>query len=105
MCARPSAQCSYITVSLSPRAGRLEAADQAGQRRSVPAARAPPTPPLPLSLAPPQVHVSFESILDTESYTVRIPEAECEKLPVILQAYTQKQIAAMQRSVAKVWQR
>ena len=62
-------------------------------------------PRLPARLLARQVHVSFESILDAESYTVRIPEADCEKLPELLQAYTQKQIAAMQRNVAKVWQR
>ena len=52
-----------------------------------------------------EVQVSFESVVDLSTFTIRIPEADAEKLPDILQAVTQERREEMQRALARVWQR
>ncbi|KAL4427668.1 hypothetical protein ABPG75_001757 [Micractinium tetrahymenae] len=51
------------------------------------------------------VDVSFESILDLTAFTVRIPQADAEKLPEILLAIPEERRLEMQRNLAKVWSR
>lgn len=51
------------------------------------------------------VDVSFESVLDYPSFTVRIPEADAEKLPEILQAVPEERRQEMRTALAKVWKR
>ncbi|KAL4426069.1 hypothetical protein ABPG77_007865 [Micractinium sp. CCAP 211/92] len=52
-----------------------------------------------------EVDVSFESILDCPAFTVRIPQADAEKLPEILQAIPEKRRLEMRHNLARVWQR
>ncbi|KAL4443960.1 hypothetical protein ABPG75_011697 [Micractinium tetrahymenae] len=52
-----------------------------------------------------QVHVSFESILDLSAFTLRIPEAEAERLPEVLRAVPEARRRQMQLNLARVWQR
>ena len=51
------------------------------------------------------VDVSFESILDLSAFTIRIPQADCERLPDILAAVPESRRLEMQRNLANVWQR
>ena len=51
------------------------------------------------------VHVSFESIIDLSEFSLRIPQADAEKLPDILQAVPQAQREEMQRALGRVWQK
>ncbi len=72
--------------------------------------RLPRTTPLaPASCIPAiivdEVDVSFESILDCPAFTVRIPQADAEKLPEILQAIPEKRRLEMRHNLARVWQR
>ena len=70
-----------------------------------------PHPPVPaallLSCRPAQdnVHVSFESIIDLNEFALRIPQADAERLPAILQAVTQERREEMQRALGCVWQK
>lgn len=66
---------------------------------------APPTPPPPPTTLQDEVHASFESILDLASLALRIPQADMDRLPEILQAVPEEQRQQMQRSLARVWQR
>ncbi|KAL4452532.1 hypothetical protein ABPG75_008194 [Micractinium tetrahymenae] len=52
-----------------------------------------------------EVDVSFESILDYSAFTVRIAEADAEKLPEILQAIPEERRQEMRRNIAEVWHR
>jgi hypothetical protein len=51
------------------------------------------------------VHVSFESIVDLSRFTVRVPEADAEKLPDILLAIPRQQREEMQRALGRLWQK
>ncbi len=51
------------------------------------------------------VHMIFESILDWEAFSIRVPEAQIEQLPQLLLAITPERLAAMQAALAKVWHR
>ncbi|KAI3425325.1 hypothetical protein D9Q98_009089 [Chlorella vulgaris] len=51
------------------------------------------------------VHVSFESIIDVTQFSIRVPQADLEKLPEILQAVPQARREEMQRALTRVWQR
>jgi hypothetical protein len=51
------------------------------------------------------VHVSFESIIDVAQFSIRIPQADLEKLPDILQAVPQARREEMQQALTRVWQR
>jgi hypothetical protein len=51
------------------------------------------------------VHVSFESIVDLSQFTVRIPQADAEKLPQLLAAIPQERRQRMRRALAHVWHR
>jgi regulator of protease activity HflC (stomatin/prohibitin superfamily) len=48
------------------------------------------------------VHVSFESIIDLSEFSLRIPQADAEKLPDILQAVLQARREEMQRALGRV---
>lgn len=52
-----------------------------------------------------EVHVSFESIIDLTTFTVRIAQADAEKLPEILLAIPHEQRQEMRAAMARVWQR
>ena len=52
-----------------------------------------------------EVDVSFESIIDLSAFTVRIPQADAEKLPEILLAISEERRDEMRRNMAKVWHR
>ena len=49
--------------------------------------------------------VGFNSLLDLDAFTLRIAEADAEKLPQILQAIPQQRVEALQRRIGQVWQR
>ncbi len=51
------------------------------------------------------VHAVFESILDWDSFSLRVPENMTEHLPIILQAVPPDRIARMQRNLQQVWHR
>lgn len=51
------------------------------------------------------VHVSFESIVDLSKFTVRVPEADAEKLPDILLAIPAERREEMQRALGRLWQK
>jgi hypothetical protein len=51
------------------------------------------------------VHVSFESIIDVTQFSIRVPQADLEKLPEVLQAVPQARREEMQRALTRVWQR
>ncbi|KAG2437847.1 hypothetical protein HXX76_005465 [Chlamydomonas incerta] len=53
------------------------------------------------------VHAVFESILDWESFSIRIREddAALEALPQLLEAVPPERVAKMQRNLARVWHR
>ncbi len=96
------------------RAARLRAFDHQGPGEG--AARPPlsllPWPALRLCLPPPvapprlpQVHDVFESVLDYPKFSVRVKEADVERVPEVLLAVTPTQLASMQQHLARVWQR
>lgn len=51
------------------------------------------------------IDVSFQTLLDWESFSLRIPSADAEKLPEILLAVPKARVEAMQRRIAQVWSR
>ena len=51
------------------------------------------------------VHAVFESILDWDSFSVRIRESALESVPDILNAISPERLAKMQRHLARVWHR
>ncbi|KAG2501893.1 hypothetical protein HYH03_000391 [Edaphochlamys debaryana] len=52
-----------------------------------------------------EVHAVYESILDYDSFSIRIRESALEAVPDILNAVTPAHLAKMQRHLAKVWHR
>ena len=55
-----------------------------------------------LPAAPLQVHAVFESILDIDSFSVRVQERSLPHLPKILLALSPEQVSRMQRRLAQV---
>ncbi|EFN56537.1 hypothetical protein CHLNCDRAFT_51514 [Chlorella variabilis] len=51
------------------------------------------------------VHVSFESILDLAAFTVRIPQADAERLPEVLAAVPEERRREMRRALSAAWQK
>lgn len=51
------------------------------------------------------VHLAFESILDFPAFSLRIPQADMERVPDILLAVPPARVAELQRGLAKVWRR
>ncbi len=51
------------------------------------------------------VHAVFESILDWDTFGMRIRESSVEHLPEILMAVPDDRIQRMQRALSKIWQR
>ncbi len=51
------------------------------------------------------VMVSFDSVVDLSAFTVRIPQADVEKLPDILLAISEERRQEMRAAVARVWNR
>ncbi len=47
----------------------------------------------------------FETVLDWKQFSIRIPEADVEKTPQILQSIGAPLLLQMQRALAKVWHR
>ena len=58
-----------------------------------------------LPLLQDNVHVSFESIIDLSEFSLRISQADAEKLPEILQAVPRARREEMQRALGRVWQK
>lgn len=56
---------------------------------------------------PPQddVMVSFDSVVDLSAFTVRIAQADVEKLPEILLAISEERRQEMRAAMARVWNR
>ncbi|KAI3427182.1 hypothetical protein D9Q98_007119 [Chlorella vulgaris] len=52
-----------------------------------------------------EVDVSFESIVDLSCFTLRIPQANLEKLPEVLLAVPEERRQDMRRALAYVWQK
>ena len=52
-----------------------------------------------------QVHAVFESILDWDSFSVRVSQASVKDLPQILQSIPADKVQRMQRRVRQVWHR
>ena len=67
---------------------------------TLPCLRSPPASPLQDN-----VDVSFDSAIDLSTFTLRIPQADAEKLPEILQAVPEERRQEMRRNMARVWQR
>ena len=63
-----------------------------------------PALPCPLALQD-NVDVSFDSIIDLSAFSLRIPQADTEKLPEILLAVPEERRQEMRRNMARVWQR
>ena len=63
-----------------------------------------PAPRLTTSLQD-DIDVSFESIVDLSAFTVRIAQADAERLPEILLAIPQEKRQEMRAALARVWQR
>ena len=62
----------------------------------------------PCTAVPPlqdNVDVSFESIIDLSKFTLRIPQADLERLPQILLAVPEERRHEMRRHLARVWQK
>jgi hypothetical protein len=51
------------------------------------------------------VELTWSSILDIESYSIRIKQEDMTRIPEILQAVSAEQIAKMQANLANVWRR
>ena len=51
------------------------------------------------------VDVSFESIIDLSKFSLRIPQADLERLPEILLAVPEERRQEMRRHLAQVWQK
>ncbi|KAL4438037.1 hypothetical protein ABPG77_004258 [Micractinium sp. CCAP 211/92] len=51
------------------------------------------------------VHLAFESILDFPAFSLRIPQADMERVPDFLLAVPPARVAELQRGLAKVWRR
>jgi hypothetical protein len=51
------------------------------------------------------VHLGFESILDFDSFAIRIAEKDMARVPEILMALTPADIEAKQRGLAALWRR
>ena len=49
--------------------------------------------------------VSFSTLLDWEAFSIRIPEADAERLPELLHAVPEARVAEMQAALARVWHR
>ena len=68
-----------------------------------------PAPALACSCLPviiqDKVQVAFETVLDLPSFSLRIPEADMERVPEILGAVAPERIQAMQQALAAVWRR
>jgi hypothetical protein len=52
-----------------------------------------------------EVHADFESILDWDSFSLRVPEAMVEHLPIILKSVAPDRLARLQRNLQHVWHR
>lgn len=51
------------------------------------------------------VEVAWSSILDVDSYSIRILQKDMDRIPEILKAVPQAKIRQMQANIAKVWRR
>jgi hypothetical protein len=51
------------------------------------------------------VELTWHALLDIESYSVRIAQKDMERIPEILKAVSEQDIARMQANLAKVWRR
>eukprot|EP00798_Chlamydomonas_sp_ICE-L_P023547 gene23547-9071_t len=51
------------------------------------------------------VHAVFESVLDWNSFSVRISEADIDKIVDVLLAIPERNVISMQRNVARTWHR
>jgi hypothetical protein len=51
------------------------------------------------------VHVSFESVLDLQAFSLRVPEQQLDTLPQRLLAVAPKELRRMQRNLRRVWHR
>ena len=75
--------------------------------------RAPPRPiglpPCPRSCIPVMIHDSVEpswaSLLDTDSYTLRVAQADMARVPDILAAVPPADVERMRANLARVWRR
>ncbi|KAL4428361.1 hypothetical protein ABPG75_002450 [Micractinium tetrahymenae] len=51
------------------------------------------------------VQLAFESVLDFESFAIRIPQKDMHNVPRILEAVPEDRIVEMQQALGKVWRR
>lgn len=51
------------------------------------------------------VEVAWSSLLDVDSYSIRILQKDMDRIPEILKAVPQDKIQQMQANIAKVWRR
>jgi len=51
------------------------------------------------------VHTPFESILNWESFSVRIPESQIQHVPQILLSISPHTLSKMQHNLRQVWHR
>lgn len=51
------------------------------------------------------MEVAWSSILDVDSYSIRILQKDMDRIPEILKAVPKAKIAQMQANIAKVWRR
>jgi hypothetical protein len=51
------------------------------------------------------VHLGFESILDFDTFAIRIAEADMKRVPEILKAVPQEDITSKQRGLAVLWRK
>lgn len=51
------------------------------------------------------MHAVFESILDWDSFSLRVRESALEAVPQLLEAVAPERLARMQRNLARVWHR
>lgn len=52
-----------------------------------------------------EVHVAFESILDLQALTIRVPQADMARLPEILGGVPEERRGEMRQALAQVWHR
>ncbi len=62
----------------------------------------------PLVSPPPrlhQVHTVYETLLDWDTFSVRVNESALSRIPEILSGIPEDRVVSMRRNVLKVWQR
>ena len=99
-------RCQYVRRS-QPASGLPQKELQPCSHTAFPHCPAAPLlPALPRSLPlQDNVDVSFDSIIDLSAFSLRIPQADTEKLPEILLAVPEERRQEMRRNMARVWQR